>query len=82
MQLKFVHELIAADLRERGSTIDYNNAETESEMKLLIDEAFTLLGDDRMRAILREAEQTVRRVLSIPETNGEWLPWFLRVPVQ
>ena len=44
-------------------------------------EAFEVLGDDRVRAIIREAEAVVRKNLGVPNTNAEWLPWFLTAPV-
>jgi hypothetical protein len=76
-----VHDLITADMAARGHTIDYKKAKTQTEVGRLTGEAVEVLGDDRFRAILREAEDIVRENLGIPKTNSEWLPWFLTVPV-
>ena len=75
------HDLITAEMAARGRTIDYESAKTPEEMGRLTTEAFELLGDDRVRAILREAEAVVRKDLGVPETDAEWLPPFLTVTV-
>jgi hypothetical protein len=73
-----MHALLSADMAARGHPID-ENAKTQSEASRLTGEAIEALGDERFRAILREAEDIVRHNIDVPKTDHEWLPWFLTV---
>jgi hypothetical protein len=75
------HDLITSDMAALGYTINYKSAKTEEEIRQLTSEAFAVLDDDRIRAILRKAEAIARGHLAVPETNAEWLPSFLTASV-